>query len=124
MHHKQQLLDLQQAKKNFLTSQAEKAAAASAATSGGTTGGSSVGSLQSKGAEHIMKTQEWMFKKQFKQYSSKVWPTFHLWSPEVHVKVCEASIPHIWVFLSNKSIMLLCSTSRTSSTSGARMVSC
>ena len=55
MHHKQQLLDLQQAKKNFLTTQIEKHP-----------------SVMSKEAEVLMKQQEQLFKKQLKQYSSKV----------------------------------------------------
>ncbi len=59
MHHKQQLLDLQQAKKNFLSSQMEKTA-------------SSAGGLVSKEAEAMLKQQEQLFKKQLKQYSSKV----------------------------------------------------
>lgn len=59
IHHKQQMLDLQQAKLNFLTSQQDKAAAP-------------LGSLHSKEAEHFMKTQELMFKKRFKQFYSKV----------------------------------------------------
>ena len=55
MHHKQQLLELQQAKKNFMASQIEKTA-----------------SLSPVEAEAIAKIQEQAFKKQFKQYSSKV----------------------------------------------------
>ena len=56
MHHKQQLLDLQQAKKTFMTLQMEKSAA---------------GAL-SKETEALLKQQEQIFKKQIKQYSSKV----------------------------------------------------
>ncbi len=55
LHHKQQLRNLQQTKKSFLTSQAQKALDGA-----------------SKNVEALMKTQEWMFKKQLKQYSSKV----------------------------------------------------
>ncbi|XP_064622207.1 baculoviral IAP repeat-containing protein 6-like isoform X2 [Lineus longissimus] len=54
MHHKQQLLDLQQAKKNFLSSQMEK-----------------LGSGITKEAEAIIKHQEQLFKKTLKQYTSK-----------------------------------------------------
>ena len=54
MYHKQQLLDLQAAKKSFLTSQMEKSA------------------FIGKEAETLMKQQEQLFKKQLKQYSSKV----------------------------------------------------
>ena len=67
MHHKQQLLGLQQAKKNFFSTKAEKAA-----TSGATASVVPVAGIGSKETEHLLKTQEWMFKKQFKQYSSKV----------------------------------------------------
>lgn len=56
MHHKQQLLDLQQAKKTFMSLQMEKAAAG----------------VLNKETEALLKQQEQMFKKQIKQYSSKV----------------------------------------------------
>lgn len=56
MHHKQQFLELQQAKKNFLLAQADKAA----------------GAMMSKDAEAVFKKHEWMFMKQHKQYESKV----------------------------------------------------
>ena len=55
MHTKQQLLELQQAKKNFLANQMEKGASA-----------------VSKETENVLKQQEIMFKKQLKQYTSKV----------------------------------------------------
>ena len=53
MHHKQQFLELQQAKKNFLMDQAQKA-------------------MLNKDAEALIKKHEWMFMKQHKQYESKV----------------------------------------------------
>lgn len=56
MHHKQHLLDLQTAKKNFMSAQLEKSTAAGV----------------SKEAEALLKQHEAVFKKQLKQYSSKV----------------------------------------------------
>ncbi|CAH1791767.1 unnamed protein product [Owenia fusiformis] len=59
MHHKQQLLDIQQAKKHFMSSQIEKSA---------------IG--LNKEAEAALKQQEAIFKKQLKQYSSKHYKDF------------------------------------------------
>ena len=56
MHHKQHLLDLQTAKKNFMTNQLEKSSSAGL----------------NKEAELLLKQHEIAFKLQLKQYSSKV----------------------------------------------------
>lgn len=57
LHHKQQLLNLQQAKKHFSTKLEESIAS---------------GNLLDKETEHLVKTQDLLFKKQMRQYSSKV----------------------------------------------------
>ena len=57
LHHKHQLQDLQAAKKNFMAAQLEKSNAVA---------------LVMKDAEMILKQQEQIFKKELKQYSSKV----------------------------------------------------
>lgn len=60
LHHKQQLLNLQQAKKHFSTKLEESIAS---------------GNLLDKETEHLVKTQDLLFKKQMRQYSSKVCAT-------------------------------------------------
>ena len=55
MHHKQQLMDIQAAKKTFISSQVDKTAF-----------------TLTKEVEALMKQQEQFFRKQLKQYSSKV----------------------------------------------------
>ncbi len=57
LHHKQQLMNLQQAKKHFSSKMEESVAA---------------GSLMDKETEHLVKTQDMLFKRQMRQYSSKV----------------------------------------------------
>ena len=82
MHHKQQLLDLQQAKKNFVTSQVEKSA------SGNT-----------KEVEAVLKLREKMFKKKLTQYSSKVGIWKFVMDLPLHgyIFICDEEILHNFV---------------------------